>query len=247
MSRMPDDAHASKAAAEQAAVATPLAPEPHVGGLTYAQGAVLVLSLLVVAGHVFRVATAPANSWAEQVFFVQYALIPVLALDNPFALISHMFVHGGWLHLGLNIAFFIMLGLVVARRLGDGVAAAAAMLVLTLFSGLGGAALVILVNPESQDAVVGFSGAVCGVAAAYLLSRYEDWRQSLADRRVRISMFWSLAINVGAAWAATQSGWIAISWEAHLGGFIAGGLGWTVLAPKPREVRRSLQIGPWGR
>ncbi len=244
-SRFGDDRLRAQDPSAAAGVSTPLTPEPRARSVTPASLVVLAFFLAVVGAHLYRNGTAPEGSFAEQAFFIHYALIPAIAGQNPIALLSHMFVHGGWLHLGLNVAFYLMLGLVVARRLGADLAAAAGMLFITVFSGLGGAAAVLMINPNSTDAVVGFSGAVCGIAAAFLLSQHQDWRRSLADRRVRASAFWFLMMNVVAAWVATASGAVAISWEAHLGGFIAGGLAWVWAAPRPKPPSPTLHRGPW--
>lgn len=195
------------------------------------------IAALLVCVHGYRTFTIPAGSWQDAEYIVRFALIPLYVPENPIALITHMGVHGGWLHLAMNVAFFLMLGLVVARRLGSDAWAWVKILTLTSASGLGGAAGVMLINPESEVATVGFSGAVCGIAAVFLLSQRLDWRDALRDRSVQSAALWFLALNVGAAWAVSTGGLISISWEAHLGGFIAGAVCWMALAPRVPSPR----------
>lgn len=203
---------------------------------------VLAIAVILVLAHLYRVLVAPDGTLAGLEFLVRYALIPAYVPENPIALFTHMGVHGDWLHLGLNTAFFIMLGLVLARRIGDGAVGALKMLVLILASGFAGGLTVFALAPGSETPTVGFSGAVFGVAAAFFLSMRPDWRDSLRDRAVQANAFWFLAINMGLAFGLGAAGAMQIAWEAHLGGFIGGAVAWMALAPR---VARRLQGGPW--
>jgi membrane associated rhomboid family serine protease len=197
-----------------------------------AVGVVVLIAVLVTLAHIGRELTIPAGTWREDEFYILYGLIPAYVGDNPLALLTHLFVHGSWLHLMMNVAIYVMLGLVLAQRAGRGVLSGVRLFAVTVLSGLGGGLAVVGLAPGSEAATVGFSGAVCGVAAAFLLSQRGDWRQSLQDRRVLQSIAWFLALNVGLAWGVSASGLIGISWEGHLGGFIGGALGWIALAPQ---------------
>ena len=148
-------------------------------------------------------------------------------------LFGHVFLHGGWLHLGMNALVLLQGGPLVAQRLG-----AWRFLVVFFISALGGAVLFLLVNPGSEEPAVGASGAICGIFAAYFLAIRPTVGLALRDRRVQQGIFWFLAINVALAAAARYSGVLPIAWEAHLGGFIGGALAFVLLAPR-------LRPGPW--
>lgn len=148
-------------------------------------------------------------------------------------LLGHVFLHGGWLHLGMNALVLFQAGPLVARRMG-----AERFLLLFFLSAIGGALAFILINPGAETPAVGASGAICGVFAAYFLSVRPSVRAALRDPMVRRGVFWFLAINVALAALARQSGVLLIAWEAHLGGFLAGGVAFVLLAPR-------LRSGPW--
>lgn len=212
------------------------------------------IAAIVTLAHGWRVFTIPERSLAEVGLLSATALIPRIVAENPLSLLTHMLVHTGWLHLGMNVALFVMLAAPLALRAGPGLAGAARIVLLTLLSGLGGAAGVIALDPQSKTAVVGFSGAVCGAAAAFLLSQRETWREALTDRRILMqgAVFLLLAVGVPAA-----NDGLKIAWEMHLGGFFTGLAAWIVLAPRPPHRPASegheaaLQghdgrPGPWG-
>lgn len=148
-------------------------------------------------------------------------------------LLGHVFLHGGWLHLGMNTLVFLQAGPVVARRLG-----ARRFLILFFAAAIGGAAGYILINSGSVMPAVGASGAICGVFGSYFLAVRSSWRAALRDPQIRNAITFFLLINVVLAGLARVSGFLPIAWEAHLGGFLVGLVAYPVLAPKAR--------GPWG-
>jgi membrane associated rhomboid family serine protease len=148
-------------------------------------------------------------------------------------LFGHVFLHGGWLHLGMNALVLLQGGPLVAHRMG-----ALRFLGLFFLSALGGALLFLLVNAGSESPAIGASGAICGVFAGYFLAVRPTISLALRDRRVQSGIFWFLAINVALAAAARASGFLPIAWEAHLGGFLGGALAFVLLAPR-------LKPGPW--
>ena len=189
----------------------------------------------------FSLAGAPTQAN----LFVAFALIPerfdpesparfgswIAALG---ALFGHAFLHAGWWHVGANAFFFFLGGRVVARRLG-----AWRFALLFLAATVGGGLSYIALNWGMQAVAVGASGAVCGVFAAYFLASRPSWREALSDRQIRRAMGVFLLINVVLMGFVSAAGIFPIAWEAHLGGFIAGGLAYIALAPRVRA-------GPWG-
>jgi membrane associated rhomboid family serine protease len=146
---------------------------------------------------------------------------------------GHVFLHGGWLHVGVNTLVFMQGAPFVAWRMGT-----PRFLVLFFLSAIGSAAGFILLNLHDQTPAVGASGAICGVFAAYFLSVRNSWREALGDPQVRNAAIMFLVINVGLAGVASASGVLPIAWQAHLGGFIAGGLSYLAFGPRP-------YVGPW--
>jgi membrane associated rhomboid family serine protease len=84
-----------------------------------------------------------------------------LGLDTFVPLVSHMFLHGGWLHILGNMLYLWIFGDNVEDRFGS-----AQYLVFYLLCGIVAAIGQGLISPEPM---VGASGAIAGVLAAYLV------------------------------------------------------------------------------
>ncbi len=137
-------------------------------------------------------------------------------------LVTHMFVHAGWLHLVGNLYFLYIIGDnvedVVGKRL---------FLLLFLTCGVAGGTLHTIVAAPGGSALVGASGAIAGVMAAYLiLFRDAELTFMLIVVQIRAPAwawlsFWFALQVVGASFdptgEVTHTGWMA-----HVGGFVAG-------------------------
>ncbi len=144
------------------------------------------------------------------------------------SLLTHAFLHGGWLHLGLNGAAFLGLGHALVRTIGIG-----RFLVIFAVTAIAGAATFGLVA-ETNGPVVGASGAIFGLFA--VLTAWQE-RALRVTGRSR-TMIWRrigglVALNVALAFGLGG----LLAWEAHLGGWIAGWL----LAGMFRPRRGSFQ------
>lgn len=146
---------------------------------------------------------------------------------------GHAFLHAGWWHAGLNAFFFFLLGRLPAQRLGP-----ARFLALFFISAAGGALAYVALAWNSGMPAVGASGAVCGVFTAYYLALPPHWTMAIRDARIRNQWLVLFFINVVVMGAVSGVGWFPIAWQAHLGGFVAGGLAYPLLAPKSKR-------GPW--
>jgi membrane associated rhomboid family serine protease len=145
---------------------------------------------------------------------------------NPIwlTLISSMFMHGGWLHLGGNMLFLYIFGDNVEHTVGPIV-----FLVFYLVAGVIGSLAQVFIDPNSLIPSLGASGAISGVLAAYLVL--------FPSNRVLVIIFysaiWVPAILVIGLWAVLQFiggiGQIAVTeqtggvaYAAHIGGFVCG-------------------------
>jgi membrane associated rhomboid family serine protease len=152
-----------------------------------------------------------------------------------------VFLHGGFLHLGMNLLVFFQIAGPLAQRLNERGGGTWRFLALFFGSAAGGAAAYVLIVPGSDVPAIGASGAICGLFAGYLLGARANWRAALSDPRIRAAAFWFLLINVVLVSFIRLPGGGRIAWEAHLGGFIAGLVLFPLLAP-----RRRFFAGPWG-
>jgi membrane associated rhomboid family serine protease len=97
--------------------------------------------------------------------------------------LTHMFLHGSWLHLLGNGLFLWIFGNNVEDSMGR-----LRFLVFYLLCGLAGAGLQTLMSPASPVPMVGASGAISGVLGAYLL---------LYPRvRVKVLFIWVIFVQV---------------------------------------------------
>lgn len=131
-----------------------------------------------------------------------------------------MFLHAGWMHLIGNMLFLWVFGDNVEDAMGH-----VRFLVFYLAAGVAGGLAHMLSVPDSTIPLVGASGAIAGVVAAYLIlhPRVKLWVLVLGRIPLKISAMWALG-----AWAAFQVIMLLVAsdhttaWWAHIGGFVAG-------------------------
>jgi membrane associated rhomboid family serine protease len=142
------------------------------------------------------------------------AYVPQITAVQPWRMITAGFVHdpSNFLHLLLNMYSLYIFGQVLEPMLGRARFAA-----LYLISILGGSVgVLLLANPDSW--VVGASGAIFGLMAAYFVILRSIGANSG-------QMLGLIAINL--VFGFFSSG---ISWEGHVGGLVTGGIVALVLA-----------------
>jgi membrane associated rhomboid family serine protease len=159
---------------------------------------------------------------------------PVFPLQPYTMFVSHAFLHGGFLHMAMNVAVLLGLGRFVADRYGAG-----AVLPTFLAGAVAGAVAFALLSPSPLP-MVGASGAVFAFLGVWT---YRDWRALRARGASARPVVTRVLVLVGlnAAMFLALSGMLA--WEAHLGGFLAGLIAGAVLearsdgrvAPRPRR------------
>lgn len=160
-----------------------------------------------------------------------------LADGRWYALISHMFEHGGHWHLLMNSTFLMGVTPVVMARFGVGPSGWLRYAVLFLVSGLLGAGLYLALHLDSAVPMVGASGAICGVwgAASRIGPDWEIvpifsepvWIQVKAFVKMNLILFAILWVLV-----RLSGGVGGLAWEAHLGGFLFGLFALPLLAPR---------------
>lgn len=160
---------------------------------------------------------------ADNDILLQFGLVPAAytsgagpdLLSLLIAPITYQFLHGGWLHLGINMVTLAAFGVPVVRVLG-----ARRFLLFYLSAGIVAGFVHVFFFPDSMDPVVGASGAISGVFGAVLmLMRHVGSIPSLLP----IAGIW-IALNVffGIMGSTPGAGGDAVAWTAHIGGFIYG-------------------------
>lgn len=146
-----------------------------------------------------------------------------------------MFVHGGWIHAGMNAVWAFVFAPPVARLFGGRPAGVASFFglyaVCGVFSSLGYAAF----HLDDTVVVVGASGAVSGLmgASSRLLRRGEGPASLLDGQVLGMALSW-IIINllVGFVGLAPGMGVVTMAWQAHIVGYLAGMLLIGPLAPR---------------
>jgi membrane associated rhomboid family serine protease len=168
----------------------------------------------------------------------------------PLRALTHMWVHGGFLHLLGNMWFLHVFGDNVEDRLGR-----ARFLGLYLLAGAAALLTQVLMDPVSGLPMVGASGAVAGALGAYLRLFPTARVLTLVPLGFILTTFvWPAFVFLG-IWIAMQvanavltqgAGGGGVAWYAHIGGFAVGWLLARVLAPPERgRIRVSVGARPF--
>jgi membrane associated rhomboid family serine protease len=143
-----------------------------------------------------------------------------VAVPERLTLLSYMFFHGDIFHLAGNMLFLWVFGDNVEDAMGH-----AKFLIFYLACGIFAGLVHTFMLPNSPNPLIGASGAVAGVIAAYLMlhPRVRVWVLAFQFIPLRLSA----AIVLG-VWVLTQFIMILVpeigpvAWWAHIGGLIAG-------------------------
>ncbi len=142
-------------------------------------------------------------------------------------LVTSMFLHGSWMHLGGNMWFLWLFGNNVEDSMGR-----ARFVVYYLLCGLAAAALQVAVSPSSGVPMVGASGAISGVMGGYLVL-YPRVRvfamvpigfmlTSMALPAWLMLVYWLGIQFVSGLTTIGQKEGGGVAFWAHVGGFVAG-------------------------
>ncbi len=167
------------------------------------------------------------------VLFGHEALPPeVIHPPTNVTLLTELFLHGSWGHLLSNMLFLSIFGNNVEDAMGH-LRFLGFYLVVGALSGLAYAFSV----PNSQGPLIGASGAISGVLAAYMLltPRAKVFGLLFAVIPLRLPAIWAVGgwflFQLGEALLASDQ---SVAFMAHVGGFIAGLI--LVIPFKAREV-----------
>ena len=177
----------------------------------------------------------------SQVVIIHYGLRT--AAPRWDSLISHMFLHGDFMHLLGNMIFLLAVGLLVEATLGSW-----AYLLCYLLVGLGSATFDFIFLPTHFSPSIGASGAIAGLMGMYTVLYW--------TRRIRFFYFIFVyfdyvtlpAIALLPLWIGNELFQILtdhdsnINYYAHLGGLVTGALvGWGVRSYLPAFNDQFLQ------
>src|SRR3989442_13736952 len=106
------------------------------------------------------------NPVMDENAIARYAVIPaqITAGRHLGTLITSMFLHASLLHVGGNMLFLWIFGNNVEDRIGE-----IKFLIIYFAAGIGGSLLQVFITPASTVPMLGASGAISGLLAAYVL------------------------------------------------------------------------------
>jgi membrane associated rhomboid family serine protease len=162
-------------------------------------------------------------------FVETWGIVPDAISGHLYALVTSMFLHGGWLHLLGNMLFLWVFGRNVEDLIGSG-----RFVGFYLCCGLVAGVVQVIANPYSRVPTIGASGAIAGVMGAYLIKFPRARIVTLIPIFIFITtmeipaafllLWWFVIQFVSGFGALAQTDYTGggVAWFAHVGGFIAG-------------------------
>src|SRR5229473_3050814 len=191
--------------------------------------AILWLIAINVAIHLLRQVLSDS---VDQQLVIEFGLVPAnitgdqgSLLLGVVSLVTYQFLHGGWVHLGVNMLSLAAFGAPVERLLG-----VRRFVLFYLSAGIVAGAVHVLFSSDPLDPVIGASGSISGVFGAVLmLMRQVGSLSSLLP----IAGIW-IALNVffGIFGGTPGAGGEPVAWVAHIAGFVYGLIAIRLFVPR---------------
>jgi membrane associated rhomboid family serine protease len=197
--------------------------------------AIATFGLIALNVIAFLVELSQPSSGALQSFIQAWGVVPreyssfrdlPPTIPLPFwsTLLTSMFLHGGWMHLGGNMLYLWIFGDNLEKVMGT-----VRFVIFYLVCGLAASFAHIAFGPGSSTPAVGASGAISGVLGGYLVLCPRN-RVRVLTRGGIVSVpaivvlgFWiviQLLNGIGSMATTSETGGVA--YMAHIGGFVAG-------------------------
>ncbi|MBD3420437.1 MAG: rhomboid family intramembrane serine protease [Chitinivibrionales bacterium] len=179
---------------------------------------------------------AKAKERRKSMLIYKFGLVP--KHFNILNLISHMFVHGGWLHLFGNLWFFYLCGVAMEKYWGFG-----RFLTSYLTCGIGASIFFLVFNAltgnlQADTPLIGASGAIAGTMGAFVVTHAKckvnvfyffmllfmpRWGTFVMPATFYFGLWFVFQVVQGAILGGDLTG---VAYTAHVGGFVIGlGLG----------------------
>ncbi|MCZ4091657.1 rhomboid family intramembrane serine protease [Sinorhizobium psoraleae] len=174
-----------------------------------------------IATEEFANAAVLGLGYIPALIFDYATLDPSLVIvPDQFTFVTYSFLHGDFMHLAMNMLFLWVFGDNVEDALGH-----FRFLVVYLLCAAAGALAHGLLDPASEAPLIGASGAISGVVAAYFLlhPKVRVWVLVLFRIPLPLPAAIPLAFWIGQQFfmLVVDSG-SGVSWSAHVGGIVAG-------------------------
>jgi membrane associated rhomboid family serine protease len=186
---------------------------------------VVTIGIIAVNTVVFFLELAGGDDFVNR-----WSLVPadIVSGHNWITILTAMFMHAGWLHIGGNMVFLWAFGPQIEEAMGPG-----RYLGFYLLGGLAATLAQIIAQPSSTIPNLGASGAIAAVMGAFIVTYPRDRIRTLlilgffvrivfipAGLLIGIWFLIQLFSQVGSVADAQSGGGVA--YMAHVGGFIFG-------------------------
>ena len=193
---------------------------------------------LIAANVVIFLLQQGGSDNSDTLIVRNFALYPVAltgdaitggVLPSWTTLLTYMFLHGGWEHIFFNMLFLFTFGDNIEDALGHG-----RYLVFYLLCGIAAGLTHALMAQDSNVPLIGASGAIAGVVAAYIMLR--------PCARITALMLGLIPLRLGSVWVLGFWALVQVyhvlsdpsgdtAWWAHIGGLVSGAVLITVMRP----------------
>ncbi len=160
-------------------------------------------------------------------FIQRWAFVPNRFLANPAGdfptLLTSMFMHAGWLHLGGNMLYLWIFGDNVEDTFGH-----AKFIIFYLLCGLAATFAQMVFSLSSNVPNLGASGAIAGVLGAYIVLfprhqvRVLQGQQVIPVPALMVIGLWIVLQFFSSIGSIANSAQGGVAYMAHIGGFLAG-------------------------
>ena len=183
----------------------------------------------ITAGIAVLAALSPAL-WTDT-FFANLAMYgPAVRAGEWWRMVTVILVHAGFIHVGFNMLLTYQLGVHMEKSVGS-----AAYAALFVACAAVGSAFAMAIGPDVPG--VGASGAVFGLVGTWLAPAIRG-RSTAWGRGVIGQLGGLLVINAIVPFVMRN-----VSWEAHLGGLVAGfAIGWLWGAVPARRRSQGVRV-----
>jgi uncharacterized protein len=150
----------------------------------------------------------------QDLIYMRFGLIPLLFTQQPWTIVTYMFVHANYWHLITNMITLYFFGSYVMALVGE-----TSFLTTYFAGGLMGGLFFLLLAPTPMAVVVGASGAIFALGG------------TLAVMRPNVKVYTFPLPIAMPLWVAVAGGFMivlvpylgsGIAWQAHLGGLLYG-------------------------
>jgi membrane associated rhomboid family serine protease len=220
----------------------------------------LIVACVVAFAYELGTQSTGGDSALERLFR-EYGLVPAeltatfgrgadqadVMYRELFAIVTSMFLHGGWLHLIGNMLYLWIFGNNIEDRLGR-----IPFLLFYLAGGIAAAVSQVLIAPNSDVPVIGASGAIAAVLGAYLVLYPRARILALVflgffyqllqvPALVVLGLWFVLQLIDGLASLGVENSAGGVALFEHIGGFVVGVVvGLVVRSTSPRPPARGL-------